>query len=62
VQNTRAKEHVKDVEAVVRKEDQEKKTINGNLSNIPSIPLVRDIVENIGLVTNTVEEVQVLIF
>uniref|UniRef100_A0A915N1T4 Major sperm protein n=1 Tax=Meloidogyne javanica TaxID=6303 RepID=A0A915N1T4_MELJA len=47
-----------DVEAVVRKEDQEKKTINGNLSNIPSIPLVRDIVENIGLVTNTVEEVQ----
>nr|CAD2182433.1 unnamed protein product [Meloidogyne enterolobii] len=58
VQNTRAKEHVKDVEAVVRKEDQEKKTINGNLSNIPSIPLVRDIVENIGLVANTVEEVQ----
>ncbi|CAK5011418.1 unnamed protein product [Meloidogyne enterolobii] len=56
VQNTRAKEHVK--EAVVRKEDQEKKTINGNLSNIPSIPLVRDIVENIGLVANTVEGVQ----
>ncbi|CAK5089704.1 unnamed protein product [Meloidogyne enterolobii] len=58
VQNTRAKEHVKDVEAVVRKEDHEKKTINGNVSSIPSIPLVRDIVENIGLVANTVEEVQ----
>ncbi|KAL7077591.1 hypothetical protein ACQ4LE_002985 [Meloidogyne hapla] len=53
----RAKENVKAVESVaVVKKDQEK--TNGNLSNTPSIPLFRNIVENVELLTNTIEEVQ----